>query len=111
MMESAENLAAFRLISHLTGEMAEAARIGEWERVANLERQCAVIVANLKEAKPMQLPPDMQRQKVELIHKILGDDAEIRNYTEPWMRQVQTLLGNAGMARRVSQAYNPDPPG
>jgi flagellar protein FliT len=48
----------------------------------------------------------MQQQKIELIHKILADDAEIRTHTEPWMKSVQTLLGNAGMARRVQQAYD-----
>jgi flagellar protein FliT len=48
----------------------------------------------------------MQQKKVELIHKILADDAEIRAHTEPWMKSVQTLLGNAGMARRVHQAYD-----
>ncbi len=106
-MTSVEAIAAFASISTFTGEMTEAARAGEWDRLAALEGRCAAVVATLKAAAPLQLPPEMQRQKVELIQKILADDAEIRRYTEPWMHKVQTLLGSAGMTRRLRQAYDP----
>lgn len=105
-MSSAEVLAAFQSISSFTGEMKEAARAGEWDRLAVLERCCAGVVAQLKAVPPVRLTARMQRQKVELIRKILADDAEIRVYTEPWLKHVQTLLGNAGMARRVHRAYD-----
>lgn len=105
-MTSAENLAAFESISSLTGEMKEAARAGEWDRLARLEQCCVTVVTRLRTAPGVRLPADMQRRKVELIHKILADDAEIRAFAEPWMNQVQALLGNAGMARRVRQAYD-----
>ncbi|SOD41574.1 flagellar protein FliT [Nitrosovibrio sp. Nv4] len=105
-MSNAEILAAFQAISNFTGEMKEAARVGEWDRLTVLERCCAGVVAQLRAAQPVRLTADMQRRKIELIHKILADDSEIRTYAEPWMKQVQTLLGNAGMARRVHQAYD-----
>ena len=105
-MTSAENLAAFESISSLTGEMKEAARAGEWDRLTRLEQCCVTVVTRLRTAPGVRLPADMQRRKVELIHKILADDAEIRAFAEPWMNQVQALLGNAGMARRVRQAYD-----
>jgi flagellar protein FliT len=106
-MTSVEAIAAFVSISTFTGEMTEAARAGEWDRLATLEGRCAAVVATLKAAPPIQLPPDMQRQKIELIQKILADDAEIRRYTEPWMQKVQVFLGSAGMTRRLRQAYDP----
>lgn len=105
-MTSTENIAAFESISSLTGEMKEAARAGEWDRLAELEQCCADVVARLRVAPPVRLPADMQRRKVELIHKIMADDAEIRVHTEPWMKQIQALLGNASMARRVHEAYD-----
>ena len=107
-MNSTDTLIAYRSISNVTGEMAVAARAGEWDRLAELERRCAALMARLGAAQPAQLTNDMLRQKVELIHKILADDAEIRNYTEPWMRRVQNLLGNAGMERRLRRAYDPE---
>jgi flagellar protein FliT len=106
MMNSTEKIAAYQSISNLTGEMVEAARASEWDKLEILEHRCAALVTQLRAAPPARLTVDMQQQKVELIHKILADDAEIRAHTEPWMKSVQTLLGNAGMARRVHQAYD-----
>jgi flagellar protein FliT len=105
MMTSAENLAVFQSLSDLTGEMREAAQANEWDQLAGLERRCAALVAQLEAAEPVRLPPDMQRRKVELIHKILADDAVIREYTEPWIKQVQALLGTVSRSRCVRQAY------
>lgn len=111
-MNSTETLAAYRSISRLTGEMAEAARAGEWDKLTALERRCAALVAQFGRGQPAplasRLSNDVLLQKVELIHKILADDAEIRRYTEPWMGRMQTLLGNAGMERRLRRAYDPD---
>lgn len=105
-MNSTENLAMFQSISLLTGEMAVCARAGEWDQLMVLEQRCAAMVTKLRAAQPVKLTADMHRQKIELIRKILADDAEIRAYTEPWMKNIQALLGNAGMARRVHKAYD-----
>jgi flagellar protein FliT len=110
-MNSLQIISAFRSISNFTEDMAEAAQAGEWEKLTELEGRCAVVVGQLRVAQPfVPLTGEMQRQKVELIHKILADDAKIRNYTEPWMRRLQILLNNAGMSRRVHQAYGQDGP-
>ncbi len=110
-MNSTETLNAYQSISNVTGDMAVAARAGDWDRLTTLERRYGALVAKLGAAQPASLTNDMLRQKIELIHKILADDAEIRNYTEPWMRRMQNLLGNAGMERRLRQAYDPEPGG
>lgn len=105
-MNSAEILATYRSISGITGEMAGAARAGEWDKLTSLERHCAMLVARFEAVQLVQLTNDELRQKVELIHKILADDAEIRRHAEPWMERVQTLLGNVGMERRLRRAYD-----
>ena len=113
-MNSTETLAAYRSISSITGEMVEAARAGEWDRLTALERHCAALVAQFGAVAVQparltsRLTSDELRQKAELIHKILADDAEIRRHAEPWMERVQTLLGNAGMERRLRRAYDSD---
>jgi flagellar protein FliT len=103
-MTSLEALAAFESISTLTGEMSKAARAGEWDKLALLEGRCAIVVAALKAAAPVKFPPHMQRRKAKLIQKIMADDAEIRRYTEPWMKKVQTFLGSSGLVGNVHQA-------
>src|SRR3954447_11555489 len=108
-MNSLQIISAFRSISNFTGDMAEAAQTGEWEKLTELEGECAVVVAQLIAAQPLlPLTEEMQRQKVELIHKILADDAKIRSHTEPWIQRIQALLSDAGMSRRVHQAYSQD---
>jgi flagellar protein FliT len=110
MMSSFQIIFAFRSISSFMGDMAEAARTGEWDRLSDLEGRCAAVIAQLKAAEPfLPLSEDMQRQKVELIHKILADDARIRSYTEPWMEHIHTVLSSTSMARRVNSAYNESP--
>ena len=110
-MNNAETLAAYHSISNITGDMAAAARAGEWDRLTILERRYSALVAKLGAAQPAPLTPEMRRHKIELIHKILADDAEIRNHAEPWMSRLQNLLGNTGMERRLRQAYDPEPGG
>jgi flagellar protein FliT len=105
-MNNIESLAAFQLISNLTGEMAEAGRAGEWDKLAELERDCATIVAQLRTRPPARLMGEKRRQKIELIQKILANDADIRCCTEPWMKRLETLLGNARRARQLGKAYD-----
>jgi flagellar protein FliT len=106
-MNPTDTLAAYQSIANITGEMAVAARSGDWDNLTALERQYGALVAQLGVAQPARLTNDMLQKKIALIHKILADDAEIRNYTEPWMKRIQDLIGNAGMERRVRQAYGP----
>jgi flagellar protein FliT len=110
MMTGIEIISAFQSISSFTGDMAEAARAGEWDRLSDLEGRCALVVAQLKAAQPfLPLTGEMQRQKVALINKILADDAKIRRYTEPWMERLHALLSSTSKSRRVHTAYCQDP--
>lgn len=105
-MDSTQILATYQTISQLTSTMADAARVGDWEKLTSLEQRCSALAAELKAAPPAKLDGEKQQQKIELIRKILADDAEIRSHTEPWMASLQKLLGDA---RHVGQAYNLDP--
>ena len=46
-----------------------------------------------------------QKKKIELIHKILDRDAQIRAITEPWMTHLQNLLINANQKRKLDRLY------
>jgi flagellar protein FliT len=105
-MNNSEALAGFEYIAQVTAEMVEAARAGEWEKLAGLERVCAARVAQIRAMQPVQLTSEMRRRKIELIHKILANDAEIRNFAEPWMERLWSLVGSSRMARQVSKAYD-----
>ncbi|MBI5659689.1 MAG: flagellar protein FliT [Nitrosomonadales bacterium] len=101
VIESYESLAS------IMGKMREAAAQGEWDRLVELEKQCGLRVEAMKARNEAAAPDENTRlRKVALIRKILADDAEIRNYTEPWMAQLQRILRSAGQERRLQRAYS-----
>lgn len=96
----------YEFLSTLTAQMRMAATQGEWDRLVALEKQCSQRVVAMK-AQDAATPLDegMRLRKVALIRKMLADDAEIRNQTQPWMAQLQRLMQSAGQEQRLQQAY------
>ena len=97
----------YEFLSSITGKMREAATQGEWDHLVELEKQCSQRVESMKasDASP-PLDEGTRQRKVELIKKILANDAEIRNQTEPWMAELQRIMKGAAQERRVLQAYS-----
>ena len=92
-MNNAQIIAAYETILSITGQMLEAARRKDWDYLQVLEEACKAIIAMLIAANPAPLDGDYQQRKVEIIHRVLADDAEIRNITQPWMAHLQNVIG------------------
>jgi len=97
----------YESLSSLTGQMRVAATQGQWDDLVELEKQCSERVASMK-ALDASTPLDESARlhKVALIRKILADDAEIRNQTEPWMKQMQRIMQSAQQENRLLEAYS-----
>lgn len=96
----------YEYLSSLTGQMREAAQVGEWDHLIDLEKQCSQRVKQMQ-AQPAPATDEATRQrKVALIKKILADDAEIRSKTEVWMEQLQRIMQSARSERQLRQAYS-----
>ncbi len=101
-------IATYEHILAVTGQMLEAARVEDWEGLAHREQECRQLVQTLLEARAEAqgaLEPQLRQRRVEIIRKLLADDAEIRNLTEPRMRRLQHLLSSASSERRLHTAY------
>jgi flagellar protein FliT len=97
-------------IRALTSGMLAAARAGKWEYLAALEHQCRHRVERLAAADPrMRLSPPLLRRKIEIIHQVLADDAEIRRLVEPRLFQLERYLGAAPERRRLARTHYADP--
>ena len=106
MMNSPQIITPYETILAITGQMLDAARNDDWERLVALEKDCKKLVEELiAENYGLPLSSQFQQRKAEIIRKVLADDAEIRSITEPWMAQLQSFLGSAGRERRLSRAY------
>jgi flagellar protein FliT len=83
----------YEAIAMTSQEMLVAARADRWDEVGRLEERCRDLIAQLKDASaatPLQLHDDPRR--VQLLRRILANDAEIRGCAEPWWSQVDDLI-------------------
>lgn len=106
MMNSLELISLYESVAGITSRMLDAARSGDWELLAKLETDCSSRVQCLRDNEaPAELSAEMRDKKIRIIKKILADDREIRDITEPWMAQLSDLMKNAGTMRKLSQTY------
>jgi flagellar protein FliT len=106
MMDSQEIISLYENVASITDQMLEAARNGNWDELVALEARCAGHVALLRTGEqPLPLTGVVRERKVKIIQKILSDDREIRNITEPWMTQLSKLINSTGTERKLKHAY------
>jgi flagellar protein FliT len=106
-MDNQEILALYETVADITDQMLAAARTGDWEQLATLESRCSsqVEIIKMNEEPNRTLSPVARERKVKIIKKILDDDRQIRDITEPWMAQLSAMLNSASTERKLSQAY------
>ncbi len=102
-------LDVYASISAKTGEMLEAAKSSDWDRLVVLEQDCRALIEALKQSDAgADVGARFVQRKVALIRKVLADDAEIRKFTEPWMTQLEAFLGNTRREHKLQRAYETD---
>ena len=92
-MTSSEVLSMYENIAGLTNQMAVAARMGDLDRLGQLEGQCAT-EARSASTGVAALSGGPRLRKIDLLKQILANDREIRDLTDPWMNNIP------GMARQ-----------
>lgn len=106
-MNSQEMISLYETVAVITDQMLTAARSGDWEQLIELESRCAGHVQTLKANEtPVPLTGATRERKVKIIQKILADDREIRNLTEPWMAHLAELINSTSTERKLNQAYD-----
>lgn len=105
-MDGLHTILTYKAILETTGKMLVAAKNGEWDLLISLEKECKHLTDLLKEKKPEpNLSDELLQEKIEIIHQILEDDAQIRAITEPWMIRLQEILCTNGYTRNLQQTY------
>jgi flagellar protein FliT len=102
-------IADYESVARASAGMRAAARRGDWDTLLEFEDDCRVIIEKIKvRAARLVLDDETRKRKMEIIHQILDDDAEIRNLMNPWLQQLQTLLGGCANRKKASRAYGND---
>lgn len=105
-MKGNEIVETYEALSVLTGEMLIAAQHGEWEKLTELEHHCRKPISQLMAKAPgAELNENDQKRKMDIIRKILADDAKIRELVEPRMAKLMQMLQGAGASRKLATAY------
>jgi flagellar protein FliT len=105
MMNSQEVISIYETIAIITNQMLVAARCANWTQLARLEKVCAQHVETIKSNEREAAQGAIRERKVKIIQKILADDREIRNITEPWMAQLSRQINSVGTKRKLAQSY------
>jgi flagellar protein FliT len=92
----------YEYLSSLTTQMRIAAAQGAWEQLSHLEGLCSERIAVMQHNVNTLIDESMRKHKAELMRKILADDAEIRNYTMPWMAQLQA--SSKGIHKKLNKS-------
>ncbi|MFJ3058396.1 flagellar protein FliT [Herbaspirillum sp. NPDC087042] len=105
-MNGDDVIAIYESISLLTDQMLGAAHAADWELLATLENQCGQHIANLRICEENIALTQVQRdRKVVFITKILEDDRDIRNLTEPGLRKLSALIQSNHTERKLLNTY------
>lgn len=84
----------YEAIANASRVMLDAARKDDWDEVGRQEERCRALIARLgAEPGACALPLAESGRRIALLRAMLADDAEIRDRSEPWLREVEKLLG------------------
>ncbi len=104
-MTSEDIVDTYETMAVITDQMLCAANDNDWDRLAELEQQCALHVRQLKAHEPQPLAGAERVKKVDAIRRMLAADRQIRDLAAPWMAQLSALISNTTTERRVARAY------
>ena len=100
-----EVLESYAAVSVVSARMLAAARAGEWDALIAEERRCRALIDGLRQIGEVPLSESASKAKHGILRKLLADDAEIRGLTQPWLAQLESMLGTAANARRLNRSY------
>ncbi|MGI4718472.1 MAG: flagellar protein FliT [Janthinobacterium lividum] len=106
MMTGQDVVTVYETMVGITDQMLDAATASDWERLTELEQQCAACVRQLRENEgALPLAGPQRQRKVNAIRRMLDADRQIRDLTTPWMARLSAMISNTSTERRVARAY------
>lgn len=83
----------YEAIADASQRMLNAARRSDWDEVGRQEDRCRRLIEALKAtAAETSLRPADSRRRMDLLRRMLAHDAEIRDRSDPWLKQIERLI-------------------
>ncbi|GAB5098775.1 flagellar protein FliT [Caballeronia sp. LP006] len=95
-----EYFAHYEAIAALSGQMLAAARSGEWSELKTMQGRYRELIERLKDVDTgSELDDTARARKLDLVKKILADDAAIRDLSSPSLARLSALFTTNSPAR------------
>ncbi len=95
-------IALYEEVALMTARMLSAAQQRDWDQLSQLEHSCASCIERLSGcATAPTLSGEIRRQKISLLRRILDNDRETRELTEPWMRSIARVTSQSAGCHRL----------
>lgn len=106
VVNSQEVIATYEAVLAITLQMLEAARKGEWDDLATLEKGRFNHIEKLMASDMNDLSDvRLNGRKAELIQSILTGDGETRTLAQAWMVEMREILDSLGAEKKLKGAY------
>ena len=94
-------LDCYDAIGVATSRMLQAARSADWSAFEARERECRTWMERIERLgnPAAALDGAGRRQRMEVLRRVLRDDAEIRELLQPWLGEVERCLHGRFTAR------------
>jgi flagellar protein FliT len=96
-------LECYAEIAAATSRMLAAARAADWQALDDSKRECNEWIARIErlgDPGPL-LDGHGRRVRLDLLRRVLRDDAAIRELLQPWLGQVDRCLGGPRPSARA----------
>lgn len=106
--DNREIMSLYAKIANQSEMMLQAAQKGSWDELCAAEEVVSKLIHDLQTLKLVKESDLNELERIEHItylKKILADDAEIRNLTEPRLRQLEEFLRASTNTRKLSNSY------
>lgn len=90
-MTADDVLSMYENLAGLTGQMAQAAKAGDWTEFAQLNTEARVEARAASTGVPA-LDGARRLRKIDLLKQLMANDRAIRDVTEPWDGQLDRAL-------------------
>jgi flagellar protein FliT len=83
----------YKAIEDSSERMLQAARINDLDSLVRYQGVCTVLIEQLRyQARQQPLRPEERNEKARIMQRILRNDAEIRQLTEPWLTELDAMM-------------------
>ena len=84
----------YRAIEAASQQMLDAAQMADWNEVVRYEGACVILIEQLRQRAMTETMTSAERSdKTRIMQQILRNDAQVRLLIEPWVGELDKLLG------------------